>query len=113
MLGRVVGVHLDSRTFGGVPALDEGPRVEMHPDDAAEHDLLDGQRVSLANEFGRVVLELRTTMSVRPGTVFVAKGSWLRTSETGQTINALVPGHRADLGDGACYYDTQVDVAAA
>jgi len=100
-------------TFGGVPALDEETRVEMHPDDAARHDLRDGQRVCVSNELGRVVLELRTTTAVRPGTVFVSKGSWLRTSETGQTINALVPGHRADLGEGACYYDTQVDVTAA
>ena len=93
--------------------MDEEARVEMHPDDARKRALADGQRVRLANELGDVVLSLRTTPEVRTGTVFVAKGSWLRTSETGQTINALIPGHRADLGDGACYNDTQVDVTPA
>ena len=33
-------------------------------------------------------------------------------SKTGQTINALVPGQRTDLG-GVCFYDTQVDVRPA
>ena len=100
-------------TFGGVAALDEETSVEMNPGDAARHALRDGQRVRLSNAQGEVVLRLRTTSAVRPGTVYVCKGSWLRTSETGQTINALVPGHRADLGDGACYNDAQVEITSA
>jgi anaerobic selenocysteine-containing dehydrogenase len=100
-------------TFGGVEALDEETCVEMNPVDAERHALRDGQRVRLTNEGGEVVLLLRTTPAVRTGTVYVAKGSWLRTSETGQTINALIPGHRTDLGDGACYYDAQVDIQPA
>jgi anaerobic selenocysteine-containing dehydrogenase len=100
-------------TFGGVVELDEETLVEMNPDDAARRSLRDGQRVRLSNDQGEVVLRLRTTSAVRPGTLFTPKGTWLRTSETGQTINALIPGHRADLGDGACYYDTQVEITAA
>ena len=72
-----------------------------------------GQRVRLSNEQGEVVLTLRVTTAVRLGTLYVPKGSWLRTSETGQTINALIPGHRTDLGDGACYNDAQVDIRPA
>jgi anaerobic selenocysteine-containing dehydrogenase len=100
-------------TFGGVTELDEETLVEMNPDDAAHHTLRDGQRVRLSNDKGEVVLRLRTTSAVRPGTLFTPKGTWLRTSETGQTINALIPGHRCDLGDGACYYDTQVEITSA
>ncbi|MFV1978105.1 MAG: molybdopterin-dependent oxidoreductase [Myxococcota bacterium] len=100
-------------TFGGVAALDEETSVEMNPEDAARHALEGGQRVRLSNDGGEVLLRLRITSAVRRGTLFVAKGSWLRTSETGQTINALIPDHRADLGDGACYYDAQVDIHPA
>jgi anaerobic selenocysteine-containing dehydrogenase len=100
-------------TFGGVAELDEETSVEMNDGDAARHAMRDGQRVRLWNQQGEVVLRLRTTSAVRPGTLYVPKGSWLRTSETGQTINALIPGHRADLGDGACYYDTQVEIRSA
>jgi anaerobic selenocysteine-containing dehydrogenase len=99
-------------TFGGVAALDEETRVEMNPDDAARHALKNGQRVRLSNEQGDVILTLRITAAVRSGTLYVSKGSWLRTSETGQTINALIPGHRTDLGDGACYNDAQVEIEA-
>jgi anaerobic selenocysteine-containing dehydrogenase len=97
-------------TFGGVAALAEETAVEMNSEDAARHGLQSGTRVRLSNDQGEVVLRLVVTSAVRPGTLYVAKGSWLRTSETGQTINALVPGHRTDLGDGACYNDAQVDI---
>jgi anaerobic selenocysteine-containing dehydrogenase len=99
-------------TFGGVAALAEEPTVEIHPEDAARHGLENGGRVRLSNEQGEVVLRVVLTPAVRLGTLYVAKGNWLRTSETGQTINALVPGHRTDLGDGACYNDAQVDITA-
>ena len=100
-------------TFGGVSALDEETSVEMNPGDATRHALQDGQRVRLSNQQGEVVLKLRTTSAVRPGTLYVPKGSWLRTSETGQTINALIPDHRSDLVDGACYNDAQVEITTA
>lgn len=99
-------------TFGGVAALDEETAVEMNPEDAARHGLVSGRRVRLSNEQGEVVLRLVVTPAVRLGTLYVPKGSWLHTSETGQTINALIPGHRTDLGEGACYNDTQVEIAA-
>jgi anaerobic selenocysteine-containing dehydrogenase len=97
-------------TFGGVAALDEETAVEMNPEDAARHGFESGRRVRLSNEQGEVVSRVVVTPAVRPGTLYVPKGSWLRTSETGQTINALVPGHRTDLGDGACYNDAQVEI---
>jgi anaerobic selenocysteine-containing dehydrogenase len=97
-------------TFGGVAALAEETAVEMNPEDAARHGLESGRRVRLSNEQGEVVLRVVVSAAVRLGTLYVPKGSWLRTSETGQTINALIPGHRTDLGDGACYNDTQVEI---
>ena len=40
---------------------------------------------------------------IRPGTVYVPKGAWMRDSGTGLTANGLIPGHKADLAGGACY----------
>jgi hypothetical protein len=49
-----------------------------------------------------------------PGVVASEKGAWLATSETGQTISALVSADdRADLAQGACFNDTEVEVAPA
>ena len=61
---------------------------------------------------GEVILPLLISAKVRTGTAYVPKGAWLRSSESGQTINALIPGHKADLAGGACYNDTQVDIEA-
>ena len=85
--------------------------VEMHSRDAAAKGFADGQRVQLSNQQGAVVLKLKISDAVRTGTVYVAKGSWLKDNPSGQSINVLIPGHRADLADGACYNDTRVDIA--
>jgi len=55
---------------------------------------------------------LKISEAVRPGVVYSPKGTWLRTSSTGQTTAALIPVDKADIGEGACYNDTRVEVAA-
>ena len=84
----------------------------MNPADAAARGLVDGVAVKVWNELGQVFLPLRITPAVRPGVVSSEKGAWLRTSPNGQTVSALAPTHKADLGDGACYNDARVQVAA-
>ncbi len=97
---------------GGRPA--EAPPLLMHPRDAAARGLADGASVRLHNALGAVVLPLRVTDAVPPGVVSSEKGAWLATSPTGQTISALVSADaRADLAEGACYNDVEVEVAAA
>lgn len=100
-------------TFGGC-ALSAGPEtLEMHPSDAADRGLSDGQDVMLWNERGEVALRLQITDAMQPGVVYVAKGAWLKSSETGMTVNALIAvDSRCDLIDAAAYNDTFVDVRA-
>ena len=100
-------------TYGGLAAHRDDLLCEMHPEDASALALAAGDSVCLFNERGEVQLPLAVTDAVRRGTVFVPKGAWIGDSPTGQTINALLPGHRADLAGGACYYDCTVDVRAA
>ena len=100
-------------TFGGVADHDSDLAVEMNPEDAASLALHGGQLVRLYNDQGEVILPLVISDKVRAATVYVPKGAWLKNSSTGQTINALIPGHRADIAGGACYNDAQVDVAGA
>jgi anaerobic selenocysteine-containing dehydrogenase len=100
-------------TFGGTTTSDADPLIEMNPDDAEAHALSSGQRVRVWNEQGEVVLTLKVSDAIRPGILHTEKGTWLCSSETGETINALIPGHKSDIAGGACYYDTQVDIAAA
>jgi len=99
-------------TFGGLKAGDATPPLEMHPDDARARGLENGIMVRVWNELGEVHLPLEVTEAIRPGVVCSLKGAWMRTSDNGQTVSALAPGHHADLCGGACYNDTRVEVAA-
>jgi anaerobic selenocysteine-containing dehydrogenase len=99
-------------TFGGLRDSDATPPLEMHPDDARTRGLRDGVRVRVWNDLGEVHLPLKITEVVAPGVVATLKGTWLRTSDNGQTVSALCPAHHADLAEGACFNDTRVEVAA-
>jgi len=99
-------------TFGGLKDHKSDIVCEMHPLDAAGLALSHGEDVRLFNDQGEVRMPLVISDSVRTGTVFVPKGAWLAESSTGQTINALIPGHKADMAGGACYYDCTVDIKA-
>ncbi|MCK6452926.1 MAG: molybdopterin-dependent oxidoreductase [Alphaproteobacteria bacterium] len=97
---------------GGSPA--DAPVLRMHPDDAWARGLSNGQRVRAWNDLGAVILPLAVTDAVSRGVVASEKGAWLASSPTGQTISALVSADaRADLAEGACYNDTEVEVGAA
>lgn len=99
-------------TFGGTAANKTLYCVEMHPQDARRKKLSDKQRVKLVNELAEVVLHLTVSDAVKPGLLYVPKGAWCSDSESNLSINALIPGSKADMGEGACYNDTQVDVVA-
>jgi anaerobic selenocysteine-containing dehydrogenase len=99
-------------TFGGLQSSQETPPLEMHPDDARARGLCDGATVKVWNDLGEVHLPLKLTETVRPGVVCSLKGAWFSTSDNGQTVSALAPGHHADIAGGACYNDTRVEVAA-
>lgn len=88
--------------------------IEIHPDDAASRGITRNQTVHLWNELGEVELSARVNDSVAPGVVYRPKGTWLNTSSTGQTVNALISADlKTDIMDGACYNDTFVDCAPA
>jgi anaerobic selenocysteine-containing dehydrogenase len=99
-------------TFGGGKSSDDTPPLEMHPEDARRRGLQSGTWVRVWNDLGEIHLPLRVTDVVPPGVVATWKGTWLRTSDNGQTVSALAPGHHADIAGGACFNDTRVEVTA-
>jgi anaerobic selenocysteine-containing dehydrogenase len=101
-----------SSTLGGLGASHPAPPLLMNPEDASRRDLRHGIEVRLWNERGEVILPLIVTADVPPGVVASEKGAWLATSRTGQTISALVSADlKADIAEGACFNDTQVEVS--
>ena len=74
--------------------------------------MVDGDRVLLRNRLGEVALQARLSDAVQPGVLYSPKGTWLATSSTGMTVNALLDADiRTDILDGACYNDTFVELS--
>ncbi|MGB7300480.1 MAG: molybdopterin-dependent oxidoreductase [Burkholderiaceae bacterium] len=98
-------------TFGG-HGESAGPElVEINPVDATRLNITDGQTVTLFNGLGQVTLTARVSDAVAAGVLYSPKGTWLKTSGTGQTVNALIDSERrTDIAAGACYNDTWVDI---
>jgi anaerobic selenocysteine-containing dehydrogenase len=96
--------------------LAELPRPEvkllMHPDDASERGLKDGDAVRIFNTLGEVRCNLQVGSWIRPGTVSLPKGLWRRHTANGFTANALAPDTLTDLGGSACFNDARVQVRA-
>jgi anaerobic selenocysteine-containing dehydrogenase len=90
----------------------EGPAVcILHPGDATSRGLVDGQRVRLFNDHGKVVFTLRISDEVQPGVVLVP-GQRPDTEAVSGTINMLCSDRYTDMGEGATYQSTWLDVAA-
>jgi anaerobic selenocysteine-containing dehydrogenase len=87
------------------------PVCILHPADARSRGLADGARVRLFNERDEVGLVLRVSDEVRPGVVLVP-GQRSDGETVAGTINMLVSDRYTDLGDGATYQSTFLDVEA-
>jgi anaerobic selenocysteine-containing dehydrogenase len=99
-------------TFGGCAESQGIEIVEINPTDATERGISEGDELRVWNALGEVHLAARITDAVRPGVLYSPKGTWLATSPTGQTVNALISSDiRTDIENGACYNETFVDVA--
>lgn len=101
-------------TFGGCTASAGLEVLEINPADATARGVEDGERVRVWNRLGEVLLRASVTDAVRPGVLYSPKGTWIHSSETGRTVNALIPSDlRTDIERGACYNETFVELAPA
>ena len=94
--------------------LSELPRPEvrllMHPDDAAERQVSDGDDVRIFNVCGEVRCKVQVGSWIRPGTVALPKGLWRKHTANGFTANIFAPDTLSDLGGGATFNDARVNV---
>jgi len=87
------------------------PFCVLHPEDAAARRLQNGQRVRLFNDRGSVGLVLRVADEIQPGVVLVP-GQRPDDEAVSGTVNMLCSDRYTDLGEGATYQSTWLDVRA-
>ena len=85
------------------------PVCVLHPNDAAKRGLQAGERVRLFNDRGEVGLILKVSDEIREGVVLVP-GQRPEAEAVHGTINNLCSDRLSDLGAGATYQSTFLDV---
>ncbi|MBS0546203.1 MAG: molybdopterin-dependent oxidoreductase [Proteobacteria bacterium] len=98
--------------FSGVDFLRrrEGkPFCILHPEDAKKRGLADGAEVRLFNDRGTVGLLLKVSDEVQPGVVLVP-GQRPSSEAVSGTVNMLCSDRYTDMGEGATYQSTYLEV---
>jgi anaerobic selenocysteine-containing dehydrogenase len=86
-----------------------GQRLEIHPEDAAARAIADGDRVRLFNDRGSIELTALVNREL-PAGVVAAQLDWAKLSAGGANVNALTSERLTDIGAGATFYSTLVEV---
>jgi anaerobic selenocysteine-containing dehydrogenase len=104
--------HYMNSTFANLPGhqkMESPGLVFMHANDAAARQISEAELVEIYNARGKVQLRARIDGSV-PAGVVAASLNWNKLSEGGNNINALTSERLTDLGRGATFYSTLVEV---
>ncbi|MNO75319.1 Dimethyl sulfoxide reductase DmsA precursor [compost metagenome] len=99
-------------TFGNVEklqSLEKAPLLQIHPEDAAVRGIEDGDKIVVWNDRGRYLVNASVTDKMLPGTV-VSQGLWWEQSGRNTRVNMLTPDRLADMGGGAVFFSTVVEV---
>ncbi len=102
-------------TFGNLPKqlkMEAAPFVEINPHDAQARGIVDGENVRLINERGACELKAVVTLRARRGVVVSPSVWWNKLSPGGVNVNQLASQALTDMGGGATFYDTLVEVKA-
>jgi molybdopterin guanine dinucleotide-containing S/N-oxide reductase-like protein len=111
LLARKADNFLNS-TFVNLPSVQKMERqheLELSRQDAESRGIKDGDSVRVFNERGEILLTARVDGAVSPGVVG-AKLGWAKLSGGGVNINVLTSVRLTDLGGGATFYSTLVEV---
>ncbi|WP_328825587.1 molybdopterin-dependent oxidoreductase [Tomitella gaofuii] len=84
--------------------------VTIHPRDARERGIMDGQYVRVYNDRGQFVALARVDDDIAVGVVAAPMGAWPKNTKDQSTVNAITPFRFADLGNAPTFSDTRVEV---
>jgi anaerobic selenocysteine-containing dehydrogenase len=86
---------------------DDGPVLQIHPEDADARGLIHADVVRVFNDRGEISVPLRVDAGIRRGCVSLTNGWW---GEFGGLVNVLSEGRETDVAHGAAFHDNLVEV---
>lgn len=82
--------------------------ITLHPADAVQRGLSDGERVLAWNEIGQLELTVVLADDVPRGVALSPKGRWPKLEDDHATVNALNPGIAGDMGASTTVHGVEV-----
>ncbi len=102
-------------SFGNVRQIDHrigAATIALHPADAAERRLAQGQSALVHNSSGSLRLQVVISDEVPRGVGLTHKGRWLGTDAASANVNVLNPGEKSDMGESTAVHSVEVLVSA-
>jgi len=84
--------------------------VHLHPDDALERGLDEGDAIVVHNDRGEFEACVTIDDATAPGVAFVYKSHWPQLLSGGANANATTPERDADMGGAPTFHDNRVQV---
>ena len=88
----------------------ENPSVMISPYDAERRNISTGRRVRIFNDSGELFTIAKVSNRMPSGSVLLPNGIWFSEGGGG---NILIPGRETDMGFGAAFHDSMVEVELA
>ncbi|MGN6317743.1 molybdopterin-containing oxidoreductase family protein [Trinickia sp.] len=105
--------HFLNSSFVNIESLRESerePHLDIHPTDAGERGIVDGEMVRIRNDRGAFVARARVTDRAREGLVVGLSIWWKKLAPDGRNANEVTSQAVTDLGGSATFYDCLVEV---
>lgn len=100
-------IHSQFNNLSGICRFSPEPRVYIHPVDAEDRHIFEGDRVRVFNDRGRIRIKARLDFSIRRGCICIPNGWWV---SQGGGVNLCSKGRETDMGHGAAFHDNRVQV---
>lgn len=107
LMSRKQHVKFLNANYGGFPEhfpRAGGPRLEIHPVDAAARGIQDGDQVEVCNDRGTLVAPAILSEDVQPGVVAIPFGWWNRSTQQDRSVNVLTNAAVAPDGQGSSFF---------
>jgi anaerobic selenocysteine-containing dehydrogenase len=86
------------------------PFLDIHSSDASARNISDGDELRVFNKNGEVMINARLRDKVRKGVVCMPQGFWSSLIKGGSSANALTDDLFTDMGEGAAFHETRVEI---
>lgn len=85
--------------------------VAMHPADAAERGLGEGDEAQLETQAGKLSLRVALSDGLPRGVIYSPKGRWPKRETAHANVNVLNPGQESDMGASTTVHGVEVTVS--